>query len=207
MFTLLGRLHLALFRLVLWLLKMPLVALWALLLSVVALLGQEFRRWLGILVAGLMIAGVSWAVLKVAADQVLALLVVLLLGFIWLFGVFRALRLTMANRIWKVRQQQAFRDLRGEVSQVGERVQTLGGEMLEGVARRARGTPLEGAWRVNREASAREAAEAQAAAEQAERDQAQAAERAEAERRAKQEHDRWAERVGAEHDPFQRQGG
>ncbi len=201
MFTLLGRLHLALFRLVLWLLKMPLVALWALLLSVVALLGQEVRRWLGILVAGLMIAGVSWAVLKVAADQVLALLVVMLLGFVWLFGVFRALRLTMANRIWKVRQQQAFKDLRGEVRGVGDRLQDTLGDARDGLARRAKGTPAEGLFWANRDAKAKAEADAQVAAAQAEREQAAATEweqavaakRAERERFAAAAADRWAD--------------
>ena len=201
MLGLLGWLHAALFRLVLWLLKMPLKALWALLLSVLALLGEEFRRWLGILVAGLMIAGVSWLALKVAAQQVLVLLTVLLMGFVWLYGVFRALRLTAENRVWKVRQRQAFRELRGEVSQVGERVTDALGSARDGLAKRAKGTPAEGLFWANRDDKAKAEADAQAAAEQAGReqvvaaewDQAVAAKRAERERFAAAAADRWAD--------------
>ena len=69
MFGLLGWLHALLFRGVLWLLKLPLKALLAFAVAVLALLGEEVRRWLGVLMAGLMILGVSWGLLKVAADQ------------------------------------------------------------------------------------------------------------------------------------------
>lgn len=194
MFGLLAGLHALLFRLVLWLLRMPLKALWALLLSVLALLGEEFRRWLGILVAGLMIAGVSWLALKVAAQQVLVLLTVMLMGFIWLYGVFRAAQLTAENRVWKVRQRQAFKELKGEVG-------TLRGEVVEGMARRAKGTVAEVVFRSNRADRAQERAAAAAAAEQAERQRADAAEweraveakRAERERFAAAARARWEE--------------
>lgn len=194
MLGLLAGLHALAFRGVLWLLRLPLKALWALVLSVVALLGEETRRWLGVVMAGLMILAVSWATLKVAANQQVALLLVMLMGLLWLRAVFFAAHLTAQNRVWKVRQRQMFRELKSDVS-------TLRGEVVEGMARRARGTVAEGAFPANRERRAREAAAAEAAAEQAERqraeavewEQAVAAQRAERERFAAAARARWEE--------------
>lgn len=183
MFGLLAGLHVLLLRGVLWLLKLPLKALWALVLSVVALLGEETRRWLGVVMAGLMILAVSWATLKVAANQQVALLLVMLMGLLWLRAVFFAAHLTAQNRVWKVRQRQSVRQLSADVS-------TLRGEVVEGMARRAWGTPVEGMWKDNRERRDREAAEAQVAAEQAgrQRTDAEEWERIVAKKRAEREH-------------------
>ena len=182
MFGLLAGLHALLFRAVLWAIRLPLKSLWALVLSIVALLGEEARRWLGVLVAGGMIFAVSWVTLKVAAQQRLALLLVLLAGMTWLWAVFRAAHLTAENRVWRVRQRQMFKELRGEVGD-------LRGSLSEGLARRARGTPMEGLWKGNRTDRAREQAEADAAAAQAERERAEQAawEQAVAAKRAERE--------------------
>lgn len=175
MWVLLAKLHGLVFRLALWLVMMPLKSAWALILTLVALLGEEIRRWLGVLVAGLMILAVSWAALKVASQQRFVLLAVLLMGMIWLYGVVRAAELTLANRVWRVRQRQMFRELSGNV-------RDLRGEMVEGMARATRGKPGGGWFRSNREADAAEA------------------ERAERERRAAE-----AARVAAEAEERQRQ--
>jgi len=181
-FGLLGWLHALLFRGVLWLLKLPLKALLAFLVAVLALLGEEVRRWLGVLMAGVMILGVSWALLKVAARQQFVLLLAMLLGLLWLRAVFVAAHMTARNRLIAVRQRQAFRELKGDVS-------TLRGEVVEGMARRAWGTPAEGMWKGNRQRRLREQAEADAAAADAEQKRADEAawEEAVAAKRAERE--------------------
>lgn len=202
MFGLLGWLHGLLFRVVLWLLKLPFQALLAFAVAVLALLGEEVRRWLGVLMAGLMILGVSWGLLKVAGDQQLVLLLAMLLGLLWLRAVFVAAHMTMRNRLIAVRQRQAFRELRGEVGQIGRRLDSRRGEVVEGVARRARGTVAEGVFQSNRAKRAEEQEAAEAAAERAEReraaaaewDQAVAAKRAERERFAAEAAQRWTNR-------------
>jgi len=184
-FGLLAGLHALLFRAVLWLLKLPLKALLAFAVAVLALLGEEVRRWLGVLMAGLMILGVSWGLLKVAADQQLVLLLAMLLGLLWLRAVFVAAHMTMRNRLIAVRQRQAFRELRGEVGQLGGRLDSLRGDL----GRRARGTRLEGMWKGNRQRRLREQAEADAAAADAEQKRADEAawEEAVAAKRAERE--------------------
>ena len=49
MLSALAYVHTLLFRLCWWLLKLPVRAIWATLLTMVALLGEEFRRWAGLL--------------------------------------------------------------------------------------------------------------------------------------------------------------
>jgi len=179
---LLAGLHALAFRAVLWLLKLPLKALLAFLVAVLALLGEEVRRWLGVLMAGVMILGVSWVLLKVAARQQFVLLLAMLLGLLWLRAVFVAAHMTARNRLLAVRQRQAFRELKGDVS-------TLRGEVVEGMARRAWGTPAEGMWKGNRQRRLREQAEASAAAADAEQKRADEAawEEAVAAKRAERE--------------------
>ena len=170
MFNALAQVHGLLLRLVLWLLKQPLIAMAGLVKASIALLGEESRRWSGILMAGLMILGVCWVILKTAADHKLAMLLVVLLGMGWLAAVFKAAQLTTENRIWKVRQRQMFRKLSGIEDRLGDR-------MVQGMARATRDTPIGGVFGSNREADAREQRQAQAAAQQAEADRQAVAER------------------------------
>jgi len=212
MLSLLGWLHALLFRLLLLalgallklllaLLKLPLAGLRSLLVAALAMLNEEVKRWLGIVMAGLLILAVSWVTLKTMADIQLALLLVMLMGLLWLRAVFFAAHLTLDNRPWKARQRQGFRKLFGQVNQLGERLQTMRGEVVEGVAKRARGTVAEGAFGSNRAKRAEEQAAADAAAERAEREQAAATEweqavaakRDERERFAAAARERWAD--------------
>jgi hypothetical protein len=177
MFTALAQVHGLLLRGVLWLLKQPLVALGGLVKSSIALLGEESRRWLGMLMAGLMILAICWVLLKTLADQKLALLLVLDLGMGWLAAAFKAAQLTTENRIWKTRQRLTFRKLSGIEDRLGDR-------MVQGMARATQGTPIEGAFRSNRADKARAQQHAQAAAEQEAAERQAAAERVEADRQA-----------------------
>jgi signal transduction histidine kinase len=169
-FTALAQVHGLLLRLLIWLLKQPFIAMAGLVKASIVLLGEEARRWAGVLMAGLMILGVCWVILKMASDQTLAMLLVVLLGMGWLAAVFKALELTMVNRIWKVRQRQMFRKLSGIEDRLGERV-------TDTMARATQGTPIEGVFRSNRDRRDQEQADAQAAEEQAEAQRQEAEER------------------------------
>jgi hypothetical protein len=175
-FTALAQVHGLLLRLVFWLLKQPFIAMAGLVKASIVLLGEEARRWAGVLMAGLMILGVCWVILKTATDHKLALLLVVLLGMGWLAAVFKALELTMENRLWKVRQRQMFRKLSGIEDRLGDR-------MVQGMARATQGTPMEGAFRSNRQRRDEEAANARAAAERAEADRLAAAQQVEEQER------------------------
>ncbi len=208
------RLHAWAFGFCIWLLQRPFMAIGALGKAIVALVGQEIARWLAVGMSGLLVYALAWLVVRFLPTATpgygAVLLVVALLGMIWFFAVLRAVKLSVDNRLWKVRQQQFFRQMSKEAAgtrQAIDRLRGLREGISEGAAKRARGTPLEGAWRSNRDRRADERAQREIAAQRdAEQRQAQA-EQVAAERRAKQARDRWAEQAGAEHDPFQRQGG
>jgi len=199
MVKLLAWLHGLLLRGCWWALKMPFKALLALLLSILALLGEEVRRWVGVAMAGLLIvvagkAVMGYAPASVRTPVVLAILAMLAL---WALSVRRAAWLTRQNNLIRVRQRQAFRQLSGEVGQIGGRLEGLRGEVVEGVARRAKGTRFEGAFFSNREDRARQAAADQAARERAEAEARQVARRAVEAERAEQQRQAEAERVAA----------
>jgi len=129
-FAVLARLHGLLFQGCLWLLRQPFRGLWAFFLAVLALLGEEFRRWAGLAVSGVLIVLAGKATLNYApadAKQPLVLVVLALLA-IWALAVWRAARVSRANNLVRVRQRQAFRDLAKEVKG-GRR------DVLEGMAR------------------------------------------------------------------------
>jgi hypothetical protein len=202
-FRFLAWLHGLLFRLCLWALRLPFKAVLAAVTLVVAWLGEEFRRWAGLAVSGVVLVLAGKAVLNYAPPEIkqpLALMVLALLG-IWALAVVRAARYTrylIRANLQPVRTRQTFRHLFGEVRGLGGRVETL----RDGLGRRARGTRFEGAWRSNRADRAQEAAAAEQAAAKAERErvaaaeweQAIAAKRAERERFAAEAARRWANR-------------
>jgi hypothetical protein len=171
-FSALAYVHGQLLRLGIWLLKLPFAALWSALLAVVALLGEEFRRWAGLAVAGLLIVGTGKATLSFAPAELERPLVltVLVLLVVWALAVKRAAYWTMHNNLVKVRQRQAFRELKGDV-------RDLRGDAIRGMARATQGTPIEGAFRSNRADKARAQQHAQAAAEQEAAERQAAAER------------------------------
>lgn len=130
--------------------------------AVLALLGEEFRRWAGLVAWGAVIFLAGKATMKFApagTERPLALTVLLLAG-IWAIAAMRAARYTLHNSLRLVRQRLAFRDLRSDVGRLGERWDG----MVEGLANRTRGTRRGRMFRSNRQAE-------DAAAEQAERDQ------------------------------------
>lgn len=152
MFKFLGWLHGLLFRLVLRLLTIPFRAIWAAVLLVLAMLGEEVRRWAGIVVSGLLVVGAGKAVLTFAPapTRMPLSLAVLLLLCIWALAVRRAAWYSAHNNLRGVRQRRAFRELSGEVSDVRQRLPEM-------MARATWGTPAQGAFRSNRQRVHREA--------------------------------------------------
>jgi len=148
-FTLLAKLHGLLFRLCLWLGKQPFKMLWFTLAAVLSLLNEEIRRYLGLLLWGVVIFLAGKATLNYAPDGMKLPLVLTALGLecIWGLAVLRSIRFTRRNNLYRQRQQRFFRELRGEVGQLGGRVETLRADL----GRRARGTPFEGMWQSNRD--------------------------------------------------------
>jgi hypothetical protein len=81
---------------------------------------------------------------------------VLTLLVLWALAVRRAAHLTRENNLIKVRQRQAFRELRGDV-------RDLRGDAIRGMARATQGTPVGGVFRSNREQDAQAEARTRAA--------------------------------------------
>lgn len=187
MFKLLTWIHGLLLQLVLWALKLPFKAAWSVVLTVLALLGEEVRRWAGLVVAGLLIllAGKGTIAFAPAEFRAPLVMAVLLLAFIWALAVRRAAYWTAHNSLFKVRQRQWFRKLSGDVSEVRRRIP-------DGLAQATRGSPVGMVFKPNRDARAKATADAQ----EAER-------RAEADRRAAAAEERRLEELAAlEPDPY-----
>src|SRR5262245_50944405 len=139
---------------------MPFKAMWATLLALLALLGEEFRRWVGILTAGLLIFLAGKATLNYAPPDLkkpLALIVLALVA-VWSLAALRAARFTMGNNLRAVRQRMWFRELAGNVKD-------LRGSLTGRIATATRGTPAAGVFKANREERAAEERRAAAAAE------------------------------------------
>ena len=190
--TLIVWVHNLVYRLVFGLVRLTLSLVWRWVLVVVALLSEEVRRYAGLALSGAIIVLMGKLFLVVPVPEpvrrwlVLSLLVVLA---IWAMAVRRAVRYTRHNNLYRMRQKKSVRDLH-------EKVGDIQGRVNEGLARRARGTPLEGAWSANRSARAEEQAAAQRAAERAE-------EKAKRDRVARETTDRELDRLAElEPDPF-----
>lgn len=162
MFRFLAWLHALLFRVVFWALRLPFRALWATLVAIVALLGEEVRRYLGLGMMGLLVFLFGKATLNFAPDSVKLPLVLVTLALVclWALAVVRAVRFTLGTNLRAVRQRMYFRELAGQVGQLGARWDGA----VEAMANRTRGTRTGRVFRSNREADA-------AAAEQAAREQ------------------------------------
>lgn len=144
-------LHALLIRFCWWLVLLVPRSLWAFARALLALLGEETRRWAAMLASGAMIFVAGKAVLNYSPDQFKRPLVmtVLLLVCIWALAVRRAVHYSLHNSLRMVRQRQAFRDLAGDVGTIRKR-------MGDGLARVTWGTPAQGAFRSNRQRAHRE---------------------------------------------------
>lgn len=191
-------LHLAVFRLAAWLIGWTLKGLgkWALVL--LALLGEEFRRYAGLVLSGTVIVVMGKLILALPdmPGKRWALLVVLGMLAVWAGALRRAARHTRHNSLLRTRNRQAMKGMAADIA-------TVRGKVTDGLAKRAKGTPLEGAWSSNRSAREEERAAAERAASQAEADRAAAAERDRRDRVSREERERELEMMAAEHNPFE----
>lgn len=164
MLTALGQIHSLLLRLLLWALKLPFKALLSTVRAMLLLLGEEFQRYTGLVVAGLLILLAGKAVLNYAPAGTKEPLVmtVLVLVCIWALAVRRAVHFTMHNNLFRVRQRMAIQNLFGQLGEVRER---LGGRVAQAI----RGTPAGRVFSSNREVDAQAVRDAQAAEARAER--------------------------------------
>lgn len=135
-----------------WLLRLAGRSVWSFVLAVIALLGVEFRRWAGLAVWGVLIVLAGKLALHAPMGRQPLLLTVLLVLGLWALAVRRAAHVTRENNLVKVRQQQAFRELRGDVKDVRRSVG-------DGIANVTWGTPVERLSKRNRDRGDREAAE------------------------------------------------
>ena len=176
------------FQLVLWIVKLPFRAGGTFFKTCLAWLNMEARRWVGILVGGVLVLAVAQAIVKSAPPGSIWRLVALLMCLIWLVALFSAARLTMEYfSLRRVRQTRAFVELNEGVRNLQGQVTSLQGQVVSTAAQKARTTPVEGVF-----------SEERAAAERA-------AEQAEADRRVAEEAGREPvlDAVGPDHDPFQ----
>lgn len=187
MFRFLAWLHALLFRVVFWALRLPFRALWATLVAILALLGEEVRRYLGLAMMGLLVFLFGKATLNFAPDSVKLplVLVTLALVCIWALAVVRAIRFTLGTNLRAVRQRMYFRELAGQVGQLGDRWDGA----VEAMATRTRGTRAGRLFPRNREADEQAAREAEAIA---------------ARERAAADHEEWLDNLPPDHDPYAR---
>ena len=183
------------FQLVLWIVKLPFRAGGTFFKTCLAWLNMEARRWVGILVGGVLVLAVAQAIVKSAPPGSIWRLVALLMCLIWLVALFSAARLTMEYfSLRRVRQTRAFVELNEGVRNLQGQVTSLQGQVVSTAAQKARTTPVEGVFSANRSARAEERAAAERAAEQAEADRLVAEEAG---------RERVLDAVGPDHDPFQ----
>lgn len=159
------------FQLVLWIVKLPFRAGETFFKTVLAWLGMEVRRWVGILVGGALVLIVAQAIVKQTPPGSIWRLVALLMCLIWLVALFSAARLTMEYlSLRRVRQARQFVELNEGVRDLQGQVRSLQGQLVGTAAQQPWRTPVEGVFSANRSARAEERAAAQRAAAQAERE-------------------------------------
>jgi hypothetical protein len=187
-------LHVVVFRLAAWLVGFGLKAIGKWVLVVVALLGEEVRRYLGLALSGTIIVLMGKLILGLPEmpGKRWAIGIVLLMLAIWAGAVHRALRYTRRNTLMRVKNRQAIKGMAADIAHVR-------GKVNEGLAKRARGTRAESLWAANRSARQEEQAAADRAAERAEVER----ERERRDRASDRERVLELEHLGPDHNPFE----
>jgi len=115
----LARLHGLALRASIWALLLPVRALWGTAKTILALLGEESRRWTGLVLWGL----VLWPVAQLSAAWYRPLLpYVLLAVLVWLWACARAVRWTLANRLVAVRTREFYKRLDKTTGELGGKI-------------------------------------------------------------------------------------
>lgn len=141
-----GWIHGKLYQLILWLLMLVPRAVWNFTLAVLMLLAEEVRRWLGILMGGLMVYLAGKATLNYAPPSLKKQLAITVLAMAaaWSLVAIRAAKFTLSNNLLRVRQRMWFRQVIGEVKE-------LRSGFVGMLARATESTPVGGMFRTNRE--------------------------------------------------------
>jgi len=102
-----------------YVLLLPFRALWGTVKTVLALLGEEFRRWFGLVLWGLML----WPVAQASARWYRPLLpYVVLAVLVWLWACARAVHWTMNNRLQAVRAREFYKRLDKRTGELGDKI-------------------------------------------------------------------------------------
>jgi hypothetical protein len=102
-----------------WVLLLPFRALWGTVKTVLALLGEEVRRWFALVLWGLML----WPVAQASARWYRPLLPwVLLAVLVWLWACVRAVRWTLHNRLAAVRAREFYKRLDQRTGELGDKL-------------------------------------------------------------------------------------
>jgi hypothetical protein len=187
-------------RLAVWLfISVPIAAVTKFATTVLAWVHIMVKLWLGVIAGGIICLVAASALIKASPPGSNWRLVALLVCLLWLLALFGAARFTMEYlSLRRVRQNQAFGEVRKGVKEVRGEVRAVRKEIVSNAARKTRGTPIEGAFSANRSARAEEQAAAARAAERAEVER----ERERQDRASDRERVLELERLGPDHDPF-----
>jgi hypothetical protein len=159
------------FQLVLWIVKLPFRAGQTFFRTVLVWMGMEVRRWVGILVGGVLVLIVAQTIIRETQPGSPWRLVALLMCLIWLVALFGAGRMTLEYlSLRRVRQNRQFVELAEGVRNIQGQVRSLQGQLVGTAAQQPWRTPVEGVFSANRSARAEERAAGQHAAEQPERE-------------------------------------
>jgi hypothetical protein len=116
-------------RIAVWVVLLPFRTLWKTLKTIMALLGEELRRWFALSLWGL----VLWPVIVLSVRWYPPLLpYVLLAVLIWLWACVRAVHLTLHNRLAAVRARQFYRQLDKATGELGDKVKQAVRDTMQG---------------------------------------------------------------------------
>jgi hypothetical protein len=150
------------FQLVLWIVKLPFRAGQTFFRTVLVWMGMEVRRWVGILVGGVLVLIVAQTIIRETQPGSPWRLVALLMCLIWLVALFGAGRMTLEYlSLRRVRQNRQFVELAEGVRNIQGQVRSLQGQLVgTAAAQQPWRTPVEGVFSANRSARAEERAAA-----------------------------------------------
>jgi predicted Na+-dependent transporter len=119
------------FQLVLWIVKLPFRAGQTFFRTVLVWMGMEVRRWVGILVGGVLVLIVAQTIIRETQPGSPWRLVALLMCLIWLVALFGAGRMTLEYlSLRRVRQNRQFVELAEGVRNIQGQVRSLQGQLV-----------------------------------------------------------------------------
>lgn len=127
-----------------WVLKQAAGVLKGVIAGPLALLDEEGKRWVRIVVTTVLLWGASWVALHLLGWAPRVLVVLLLLNLLWARSVYRAATASLRNSAAAAKRRKAEKDFRDRIDQLPARVQQLQHQAVGGArAALGRGMPLE----------------------------------------------------------------